>query len=119
MILSLQTANTAGHTKKVVTNAVLFLGYCTGNIAGPFFCKTNQAPTYPLGIWSIIVCHLLEVVIILALRFVLSRENKRRDKVQGIIGEDPLDKQAREVERDRTAFSDLTDRENLNFRYIY
>ncbi|KAJ8119203.1 hypothetical protein ONZ43_g3804 [Nemania bipapillata] len=32
MILSLQTANTAGHTKKVVTNAVLFLGYCTGNV---------------------------------------------------------------------------------------
>ncbi|KAL8832747.1 MAG: hypothetical protein Q9191_000084 [Dirinaria sp. TL-2023a] len=42
MILSLQTANTAGHTKKVVTNAVLFLGYCTGNIAGPFFYKTSQ-----------------------------------------------------------------------------
>lgn len=32
MILSLQTANTAGHTKKVVTNAVLFLGYCTGMV---------------------------------------------------------------------------------------
>lgn len=30
LILSLQVANTAGHTKKVVTNAVLFLGYCTG-----------------------------------------------------------------------------------------
>jgi hypothetical protein len=28
LILSLQVANTAGHTKKVVTNAVLFLGYC-------------------------------------------------------------------------------------------
>ena len=27
LILSLSTANTAGHTKKVVTNAVLFLGY--------------------------------------------------------------------------------------------
>jgi len=55
MILSLQTANTAGHTKKVVTNAVLFLGYCTGNIAGPFFYKTDQSPTYELGIWSMIV----------------------------------------------------------------
>jgi hypothetical protein len=55
MILSLQIANTAGHTKKVVTNAVLFLGYCTGNIAGPFFYKTAQAPTYMLGIWSMIV----------------------------------------------------------------
>lgn len=62
LILSLQIANTAGlypchvlglplanltrwtigHTKKVVTNAVLFLGYCTGNIAGPFFYKTAQ-----------------------------------------------------------------------------
>lgn len=31
MVLSLQTANTSGHTKKVVTNAILFLGYCTGN----------------------------------------------------------------------------------------
>jgi len=29
-ILSMSTANTAGHTKKVITNAILFLGYCTG-----------------------------------------------------------------------------------------
>jgi len=34
MILAMTTANTADHTKKVITNAVLFLGYCTGNIAG-------------------------------------------------------------------------------------
>lgn len=57
LVLSMQMANTAGmhfsffirvrlmvtgHTKKVVTNAVLFLGYCTGNIAGPFFYKDYQ-----------------------------------------------------------------------------
>lgn len=42
MILSMQVANTAGHTKKVVTNAVLFLGYCAGNLAGPFFYKDSQ-----------------------------------------------------------------------------
>jgi MFS family permease len=120
MILSLQTANTAGHTKKVVTNAVLFLGYCTGNIAGPFFYKTDQSPRYELGIWSMIVSHLLEVVVILTLRFLLLRENKRRDKVQGIhAGESEELRAERERERDRTAFSDMTDRENLNFRYIY
>ena len=119
MILSLQTANTAGHTKKVVTNAMLFLGYCTGNIAGPFFCKTDQSPKYTLGIWAMIVCHLLEVMVILILRFMLSRENKRRDIVQGIVDESAADRKRREMERDRTAFSDLTDRENLNFRYIY
>ncbi|KAK1068653.1 hypothetical protein LTR74_005524 [Friedmanniomyces endolithicus] len=103
MILAMTTANTAGHTKKVITNAVLFLGYCTGNIAGPFFYKTSQAPQYPLGIWSMIVSHLTEVVIILILRFHLSRENKRRDRIQsqmegGLEGRD----------LDATAFSDMT-----------
>lgn len=30
LILSLVTANTGGHTKKVLTNAIMFLGYCVG-----------------------------------------------------------------------------------------
>ncbi|KAI9806903.1 MAG: hypothetical protein M1833_002561 [Piccolia ochrophora] len=114
LILSLQTANTGGHTKKVVTNAVLFLGYCVGNIAGPFFYKTEQSPTYSLGIWSMIVSHLLEVVLILILRFLLKRENDRRDRIQSSMDQEELER-----EKDRTAFSDMTDRENLNFRYIY
>lgn len=47
LMLSLTTANTAGHTKKVLTNGILFLGYCTGNIAGPFFYKTAQSCVSP------------------------------------------------------------------------
>lgn len=114
MILSLQIANTAGHTKKVVTNAVLFLGYCTGNIAGPFFYRTDQAPEYPLGIWSMIVSHLLEVCLIIIFWVLMKAENRRRDKIQeaqegGLAARD----------LDATAFGDMTDRENLNFRYIY
>ncbi|KAJ5534034.1 hypothetical protein N7527_000288 [Penicillium freii] len=114
LVLSMQMANTAGHTKKVVTNAVLFLGYCTGNIAGPFFYKTEQSPTYPLGIWSMIVSHLIEAVLISILGLLLRWENQKRDRIQsqmegGLEGRD----------LDATAFLDLTDRENLNFRYIY
>ncbi|KAK2827836.1 hypothetical protein FQN49_007294 [Arthroderma sp. PD_2] len=114
LVLSMQIANTAGHTKKVVTNAVLFLGYCTGNIAGPFFYISEQSPSYPLGIWSMIVSHLVEVAVISLLGFLLWGENKRRDHIQsqqegGLEGRD----------LDSTAFSDMTDRENLNFRYIY
>lgn len=67
-----------------------------------------------------IVSHLLEVVIILTLRFMLKRENIRRDRLQEIYADEtPEQKMDRERERDRTAFSDMTDRENLNFRYIY
>lgn len=57
---------------------------------------------------------------ILTLRALLSRENKRRDRLQGINAEETEElRELREIERDRTAFSDMTDRENLNFRYIY
>jgi hypothetical protein len=83
-------------------------------IVGPFFYLTNQAPTYELGIWSMIVSHLIEACIIVAFWILMSRENRRRDKIQsamlgGLEGRD----------LDSTAFADLTDRENLNFRYIY
>ena len=110
LVLSLQTANIAGHTKKVTTNAALFLGYCTGNIAGPFFFKTNQTPVYTLGIWMMIVSHLLEGSCVLLLRALLAQENKRRDRLQS-GGE-------RDQHLDETAFGDLTDKENLNFRYV-
>lgn len=113
LILSLSTANTAGHTKKVVTNACLFLGYCTGNIIGPFFYLTSQTPSYPLGIWSMIVSHLIEVCLVIAFRILLSAENRRRDKLQAAMGG------RREEDLDSTAFADMTDRENINFRYVY
>jgi hypothetical protein len=85
-----------------------------GNIAGPFFYKSYQAPTYELGIWSMIVSHLIEVCLITTFWFLMKRENIRRDKIQaamegGLEGRD----------LNATAYGDLTDRENLNFRYIY
>lgn len=60
--------------------------------------------------WSMIFCHLSELVIVLALRLMLSLENKRRDCRMGST--DQLD-------LDETAFQDMTDWENPNFRYVY
>lgn len=71
--------------RKWVTNAALILGCCTGNIAGHFFYLTTQAPHYLLGIWSMIVSHIVEACMILLLRFLLSREKERRDRIQGVI----------------------------------
>lgn len=50
-------------------------------------------------------------------------ENRRRNRIQGILRDDgQVDADAaaaRQRDLDVTAFSDLTDKENLNFRYIY
>lgn len=72
--------------EKVTSSACLFVGYCVGNIAGPFFYKSSQAPDYPLGIWSVIVSHLLEVVVVAFLCIILKRENQRRDDLQNRAG---------------------------------
>lgn len=57
-----------------------------------------------------IVSHLIEVILIIALGFLLRWENQRRDRIQsqmegGLEGRD----------LDATAFLDLTDRENLKY----
>ncbi len=42
--LSLIATNFKGATKKMTVTAVLFVGYCIGNIAGPQFLKSTEAP---------------------------------------------------------------------------
>jgi hypothetical protein len=85
------------------------MGACVGNIAGPFFFKSNQAPGYRLGIGAILVANCLELLLFIVFRFVFIWENKKKDreaeekKAQG-IDEVPSDHQ--------TAFADLTDRQN-------
>lgn len=118
IILSLVTSNISGHTKKSVTNSMIFLGVCTGNIAGPFFYKSSQAPQYTLGIWSMVVANLIEIGLIILLAIGLAWENRIRDRQQHTSNGEDLD-YTRQLELDRTAFSDLTDKENRNFRYVY
>lgn len=113
MLLSLTTTNIAGHTKKVTASGILFIGYCTGNIAGPFFYKSSQKPLYSLGIWSMIVSHLLEVVCVVLLWVYLRGENRRRNKNQGIDGS------ASQPENYVGTLEDMTDKENQNFRYVF
>lgn len=50
LLLSLIASNVAGFTKKSTVNAVFFIGYCVGNIAGPQFFIIAEAPSYPVRI---------------------------------------------------------------------
>lgn len=52
----------------------------------------------------------MAVVLILSLRFVMMRENARREKIDGADGVTEGD--------DSPALTDQTDKENLRFRYL-
>ncbi|KAF8259246.1 hypothetical protein EI94DRAFT_1752060 [Lactarius quietus] len=104
---------TAGHTKRITTNAIILSCYCVGNAAGPFMWQAKYKPRN-------------HVPLLFAVRVLLSRENKRRDA-------EPLDDTYDNVyltmmdqdgnrEEAKVAkvwkFLDLTDRQNKDFRYV-
>ncbi|KAG8853265.1 hypothetical protein FRB96_008349 [Tulasnella sp. 330] len=118
--LSLITSNTGGQTKKMILAATIWLGACIGNIAGPFFYKTSQAPTYRLGIGSMLVANCLEVLIILILRIIFIRANKAKERRAAELQAEAEAGHSKPLpEENDTAFSDMTDKENINFRYVY
>ncbi|KAK8069921.1 hypothetical protein PG994_006537 [Apiospora phragmitis] len=108
--LGINTANTAGHTKKVTTNALIFISYCVSNIVAPQFFLSSQAPVYPLGIAAILGSYVLSVIFIVLYAAYCICENRRRDRVDAAAGE--------RVHMD-TDFKDLTDKENVHFRYVW
>lgn len=89
---------TAGHTKRVTVNAIILSSYCIGNAAGPFMwqarykprCEPKSKPSIRLHSclftcrnhipWIVIgICYTICPIILLIIRFILARENKRRD----------------------------------------
>ena len=42
MSLTMVSSNVAGYTKKQVTGAAVFVGYCVGNIIGPQVCTSRR-----------------------------------------------------------------------------
>ncbi|KIY44856.1 MFS general substrate transporter [Fistulina hepatica ATCC 64428] len=104
--VSLITSNTAGQTKKQITSAMIWLGACVGNISGPFFYRTQDAPEYRLGIGSMLVCNCLEVVIFILLRIYFIDSSSKKEVVH---------EEERSVDENETAFSDLTDFQNVKY----
>ena len=87
---------TAGHTKRITTNAIVLSGTCIGNAAGPFMWKAKYKPrcvksrrndltrhwTFSRNHvpWMIFgICDVSCICLLFTIRVLLSRENKRRD----------------------------------------
>ncbi|KAL4802198.1 major facilitator superfamily domain-containing protein [Aspergillus unguis] len=107
--ISLGASNVAGETKKSFMASAVFVAYCVGNIVGPQLIHSQQKNEHYPDLWTgLIICYCITILCASVLCVLLVRENKRRDGL-GL----------EERERDRLAFKDLTDKQNLHFRYVY
>lgn len=105
MSLTIVSSNIAGYTKKQVTGALLFTGYCVGNIIGPQTFKSSEAPGYNSAyiayvticlrvciqltenIYRMLAGYAVKLACIVALYIYMYLENKRRDR-EAINGEE-------------------------------
>lgn len=128
--LSLLSRNIAGQTKKMVTLTVAFIMWAVGNCigkspgsrygsnlsktsAGPQVFLAWNAPRYFIAFATHLGCYTLLVILLVSLRWYLQKQNRFRDRLaaSGV-------QEANANDRTR-AFDDLTDKENLSFRYVY
>jgi MFS family permease len=135
VVLSLSwiSTTTSGHTKKLTHHAMWLVGYSIGQIVAPQWWQDKYKPRNRVP-WSILLTsYCCQVIIILFLRWFLVQRNKQRDAMQAAATteeekekfseygwiEVPLEDGSGKTKRVRVEkrFLDLTDFENLNFRY--
>ncbi|KAL5365943.1 major facilitator superfamily domain-containing protein [Aspergillus floccosus] len=118
LTLTLLASNTAGFTKKSTTGAMLFIGYCVGNLVGPQFFLSSEAPIYQTAYTTWMICFVLTIFLSLGMRVYLRWENRRRDREQE-MHVDAEDKLTVDFQTDGQLDNvDETDRMNRGFRYV-
>ncbi|KAI5118501.1 hypothetical protein M0805_004001 [Coniferiporia weirii] len=133
MMMSWVTSAISGHTKKTTTSAIFLIGTSLGQVLCTQFWREEYRPRN-LVPWGItLMSHLATIPCTLTLRWLLGRENARREQLRAIaertgVGKEDFegfayvdirDAEGRPINtRVEKTFLDLTDKENLAFRYV-
>ncbi|KAM0133428.1 hypothetical protein ACHAP3_005953 [Botrytis cinerea] len=115
MSLTMVSSNIAGYTKKQLTGAVLFTGYCVGNIIGPQTFIDSEAPGYHSAYIAMLVGYSVKLAMVVVLYIYMYSSNKKRDAEQEARGEVSEEEEREAVEK---GMMDMTEIDNRGFRYI-
>ncbi|KAF7556800.1 hypothetical protein G7Z17_g1125 [Cylindrodendrum hubeiense] len=115
ILLSLSASNVKGNTKRSITNGMFFIGYCAGCIGAPQLW--THSPRYQEGVITAIVTWCLLFASVLVYRTMCMRDNKQRDE-QAIVGPGSVEMEV-VLDKHGAPKSDLTDKEDREFRYSW
>jgi len=117
-VYAYNASNTSGHTKKNTINAVTLATFSLGNIIGTEIFQPKDAPAYIPGKISILVLLTAQIFVSFLLRWINLRLNVKKQKKLLAEKERRGWSDADLVkERERHAFMDLTDKQNIFFVY--
>lgn len=102
-----ETSNSLGYTKKTTVNGIVFTSLAVAFLVGPQIFR--DAPYYFKAKDAVIGLWVLALLLLLALYWLNTSENKKRDR----------EEESGHIEHlSDAAFMDLTDKENKQFRYV-
>lgn len=108
MVLALMAANTAGHTKKAITAGLVWASYCVSNGIAPITVLTQEEKAHYPTAFIIIICMMSVVFVMLGcFRWYVLGLNRKRDAIKLVSREEAA----------MTAFLDMTDLKNENYRF--
>ncbi|KAJ6509891.1 MFS general substrate transporter [Mycena vitilis] len=117
-IYAYNASNTSGHTKKSTINAMTLVAFSVGNIIGTQIFQPSDAPNYIPGKISIMVLLTVQLAISVLIRWFNLRLNaKKRAKLAELKAQNDWSDADVQREREKYAFADLTDKQNLYFMY--
>ncbi|CAE6411066.1 unnamed protein product [Rhizoctonia solani] len=124
MVLSWVTVTTSGHTKKLAVNAIFLVGYSLGQVLCTQFWRDEYKPRNYVPYAICLASYACDFILLFSIRYVLKKENERRDALQadqaqedyGYVERVDSDGQVVRQKVDK-GMLDLTDRQNLSFRY--
>lgn len=111
MIYSWNLANTAGYTKRVVRSCMTMVFFAVGALIGPQLFRAQDAPRYTRAKVVLLVIECVCVPYVMLISWVLARKNAAKELVE-------VDEWLKE-KGPNYQFLDLTDQENIMFRYSY
>ncbi|KAI0049609.1 MFS general substrate transporter [Auriscalpium vulgare] len=117
-IYAYNASNTSGHTKKVTVNAMTLATFSVGNIIGTEIFLPKDAPAYIPGKIAIMVLLTAQLFICFLLRWINTRMNaKKREHLEKEKARKGWTDADVRRERERSAFLDLSDKQNIFFVY--
>ncbi|EIN10706.1 MFS general substrate transporter [Punctularia strigosozonata HHB-11173 SS5] len=117
-VYAYNASNTAGHTKKSTINALTLATFALGNIIGTEIFLPKDAPDYLPGKIAVMVLLTVQIAVSYLLRWINIRMNRqKRAALEAEIARQGWTEQDVQKQRERHAFADLTDKQNIFFEY--
>lgn len=111
-------SNTGGHTKKTTVNSFTLFTFGVGSVVGTYIFLPANAPGYIPGKAAVVVLTVVLMVCAALMAWINVRMNRaKKMELERLIAENGWTEGDVMREREKAAFLDLTDKENVFFTY--